>query len=115
MSIQSKAFFVADDEPIYPAGDRITRQFVGYNDNIMMVKVVFEKGAEGTPHSHPHVQTSYIASGKFEVTVGGKKDILQTGDGFFVAPDVPHGCICLEAGIIIDVFNPVREDFLAEI
>jgi quercetin dioxygenase-like cupin family protein len=115
MSVQSKPFFVSPEEKNYPAGEGVTRQFVAYDDNIMMVKVSFEKGAVGAPHAHPHVQTSYIASGKFEVTVEGKTVRLGTGDGFYAQPHALHGCVCLEAGIIIDVFNPVREDFLKTI
>ena len=115
MSIQSKSFFVASEEKIYPAGEGISRRFVGYDENIMMVECAFEKGATGALHSHPHVQTSYIASGRFEVTIGDEQNILQAGDGFYVAPDVLHACFCIEAGAIVDVFNPVREDFLETI
>jgi len=93
-------------------GGGVCRQIMGYDKNIMMVKVKFEKGAIGTPHQHPHVQTSYVAAGKFEVTIDGKTQVLETGDGFFVEPGKTHGVLCLEPGILIDVFNPVREDFL---
>ena len=78
----------------------------------MRVKVVFEKGAVGTVHTHYHSQATYVASGKFELTIGGEKRILTTGDGYYVAPDELHGCVCLEAGILIDTFSPVRADFL---
>ena len=113
MSIQSKSFFVTSNEKFYPAGEGITRRIMGYDESIMMVECSFEKGAIGALHVHPHVQTSYIASGKFEVTIGDEKNILHAGDGFYVAPDVSHGCLCIEAGSIIDIFNPVRKDFLA--
>ena len=36
----------------------------------------------------------------------------DVGDGYFVAPNLPHGCVCLEAGVLIDTFSPMREDFL---
>ena len=90
----------------------IKRQIFGYNDKLMLVKVRFEKGAIGTLHHHIHSQASYVESGKFELTIGGEKKILQTGDGYFVPPNIEHGCICLEEGILIDVFNPAREDFI---
>ena len=78
----------------------------------MMVKVVFEEGAVGTMHEHYHSQATYVASGKFELTIGEEKRILEAGDGYYVAPDVLHGCVCLEAGILIDTFSPMRADFL---
>jgi quercetin dioxygenase-like cupin family protein len=53
-----------------------------------------------------------VASGCFEVTIGEEKKILRAGDGYYVAPNLPHGCVCLEAGVLIDTFTPVREDFL---
>ncbi|RYZ28397.1 MAG: cupin domain-containing protein [Sphingobacteriales bacterium] len=79
----------------------------------MMVKVKFEAGGIGTPHSHPHTQVTYIESGVFETTIGDKTSILRTGDGFFVPPDVVHGVVCHEAGLLIDCFAPYREDFVA--
>ena len=84
----------------------------GVNRQLMMVKVKFDKGAVGTMHEHYHSQATYVVSGKFELTIGDKKEILSAGDGYYVAPDEWHGCVCLEAGILIDTFSPVRADFL---
>jgi len=109
--VQSKPFFISADEKVYNADKGITRQFVGYDNTIMMVKVMFEKGAVGNQHAHPHAQTTYVVSGKFEMTIGDETKILQAGDGFYTEPDIMHGCVCLEAGILIDVFSPIREDF----
>ena len=83
-----------------------------YDGQLMMVKVKFDKGAVGTMHEHYHSQATYVVSGKFELTIGDKKEILSAGDGYYVAPDELHGCVCLEAGILIDTFSPVRADFL---
>ena len=93
-------------------GPGIRRQIMAYDGQLMMVKVDFEKGAIGTMHEHYHSQATYVASGKFELTIGDEKRILEAGDGYYVAPDELHGCVCLEAGILIDTFSPVRADFL---
>lgn len=90
----------------------IQRQIMGYDSKLMIVKVKFDKGAVGTQHTHPHSQATYVASGKFELSIGGVKKILEAGDGYYVAPDEIHGCVCLEPGILIDTFSPYREDFL---
>ena len=90
----------------------IRRQIMGYDGQLMMVKVEFEKGAVGSMHQHYHSQATYVASGKFELTIGDRKEILSTGDGYYVEPDQPHGCVCLEAGVLIDTFSPMRADFL---
>ena len=81
----------------------IRRQMMGYDGQLMMVKVEFEKGAVGAMHRHYHSQATYVASGKFELTIGDRKEILSTGDG----------CVCLEAGVLIDTFSPMRSDFLS--
>lgn len=93
-------------------GPGIKRQIMGYDGQLMMVKVVFEEGAVGAMHEHYHSQATYVASGKFELTIGDEKRILEAGDGYYVAPDELHGCVCLEAGILIDTFSPMRADFL---
>lgn len=93
----------------------LSRQVMCYNDDIMLVKVIFGEemvGQRGPLHSHPHSQSSYILSGKFELHCGDTVQILSAGDSFYAAPDVPHEAYCLEPGIIIDGFSPIREDFL---
>lgn len=106
------AVFISGDGAWEPAGEGVTRQIMGYDGQVMLVKVKFEKGAIGTPHTHYHTQTTYVASGKFEFTVGGEKKIVKAGDGIYMEPDVLHGCICLEPGVLIDCFAPMRADFL---
>jgi quercetin dioxygenase-like cupin family protein len=78
----------------------------------MMVKVKFEVGAVGALHEHYHSQVTYVESGAFEMTIGDEKKIIRTGDGYYVKPHTIHGCVCLEPGVLIDVFSPHREDFL---
>lgn len=92
-------------------GEGIKRQIMGYDGQIMMVKVQFEKGAIGYIHNHFQSQTAYVVRGKIEITINGEKKILEEGDGFYVEPDVPHGAVCLESGSLIDVFSPMRTEF----
>ena len=93
-------------------GEGVRRQIMGYDKDLMLVKVNFDKGAVGSLHAHPHSQATYVVSGKFELTIGEEKKVIEAGDGYYVAPDVLHGCVCLEPGILIDTFSPAREDFL---
>ena len=93
-------------------GGGVQRQILGFDNQIMMVKVKFEKGAVGSEHEHFHTQATYCAKGKFQFTIGEKKMIIEAGDGIYFEPNVVHGTTCLEAGILIDVFSPVRDDFL---
>ena len=109
---QSSNFIFEADTPWDDAGGGVVRQVLGYNDNIMMVKVKFKKGQEGAMHTHPHSQVTYVASGKFEFTIGGVTKIVEAGDALYKQPGIEHGCVCLEDGILIDCFNPMRENFI---
>ncbi len=105
---------VADNDLDWtPVEDGIKRKILAYNDAMMLVKVAFETGRIGTKHYHPHLQMTYVASGAFEVTIGENARILRGGDVFYVGePNVVHGVLCLEEGLLIDVFTPKRDDFL---
>lgn len=109
---RSEVFITEKGTEWEPAGEGVPRQIMGYDGQVMLVKVKFEKGAVGTPHTHYHTQTTYVASGKFEFTVGGKTQVVSAGDGIYMEPDVLHSCKCLEAGLLIDCFSPMRADFL---
>jgi quercetin dioxygenase-like cupin family protein len=110
--MEKSAFIAAHKLPVEDLGEGVFRQILGYDKDIMMVKVSFEKGAIGKAHRHPHRQTSYVASGVFEVSVGANTKTLKAGDAFYASPDEVRGVVCLKSGTLIDVFNPAREDFL---
>jgi quercetin dioxygenase-like cupin family protein len=112
MKTRSNPFLFGAEQPWEPGGEGVGRQVMGYDGQLMLVKVAFEKGAIGAEHAHYHSQSTYVASGVFELTIDGKRQLLREGDGYYVAPDVRHGCVCLEAGVLIDVFSPMRADFL---
>ena len=112
MKTKSATFQMGETIEWEAAGEGVRRQIMGYDDRLMIVKVFFSKGSVGALHTHPHSQVSYITSGRFEVTVGDEKRIVTAGDGYYVAPDTVHGVLCLEEGIIIDTFSPLRNDFL---
>ena len=108
-----KQGFIEDNQLEWqPAGEGIRRKIMAYDSSLMLVKVIFEKGGIGTVHKHVHVQMTHIESGVFEVEIAGEKKILKAGDGFHIPSNVEHGVVCLEKGVLIDVFSPMREDFL---
>ena len=109
---QSNAFLMGDTTPIEDLGNGMKRQLLGFNQQILMAKVWFDKDAIGYAHQHHHAQVAYVESGEFEVQVGETKRILKAGDCFFVEPNALHGAVCLKEGVLLDVFSPCREDFL---
>lgn len=108
----SDVFIKSDKIELETVGEGLTRKILGYNPDLMMVRVFFKKGAIGEAHSHPHRQVTYVESGQFEVHIDGKKEVLGAGDSFFVPAEQRHGCVALEDGVLIDVFTPAREEFL---
>jgi quercetin dioxygenase-like cupin family protein len=93
-------------------GEGIQRKVMAYDAGMMIVKVAFEKGAVGTLHQHPHTQASYVSKGVFDITIDGKTERLGAGDVYFVPSDQIHGAVCIEKGELVDVFTPMREDFV---
>lgn len=88
------------------------RAVLSHRPEMMLVAFSFEPGAVGALHSHPHTQVSYVAEGAFDVTVDGVTQRLEAGSSFIVAPDLVHGVVALEKGLLIDTFTPRRDDFL---
>lgn len=108
----SKEFIFSDDIEWEQVGEGLKRKIMGFDDKIMLVKVDFQEGAIGQLHEHHHSQVTYVESGEFDMTIGDEVKRLKGGDSFYIPPHVMHGCICKQAGVLIDVFSPHREDFL---
>ena len=114
MKYQSQHFFRGKEEEPVVAAPGMLRQNLGYDDTIFMARVMFEAGAEGYVHAHPHSQVTYVESGVFDFTIGDETQRLVAGDGTYIPPHAKHGAICIEEGVLLDVFSPIREDFLPE-
>lgn len=111
--MQSKNLFVRSSEGSWqetPDGNK--RRIVCYTDELMMVEFSFDEGGEGWMHQHPHVQSSYVAEGSFDVTINGRTERLTAGDSFIVPSGLTHGVKALEKGRLVDCFTPHRADFL---
>ena len=90
----------------------VVRKVMAYCDVAMCVVNEFEEGAVGAIHSHPHTQIIYIAEGRFRFSIGDEEKDISRGDTLCIQNGVEHGCLCLEMGVVIDFFTPMREDFL---
>jgi len=108
----AQVFIDNDDISWEQVGDGVKRKIMAYDDKLMLVKVHFEKGGVGSLHQHYHSQITHVESGVFEVEIDGKKKELNAGDAFYIPPHLMHGAVCKEAGVLIDVFSPMREDFM---
>ncbi len=99
--------------PLETAGEGVSRKILAYAPNLMTVELQFKKGAIWAKHSHPHEQIGYLISGSLLYQEEGQEDkVLVTGDTYYVKPNVIHGVVALENTKLLDVFTPMREDFI---
>lgn len=98
--------------PVVDAGNGAVRQVLSESPELMVVAFTFQTGGEGALHSHPHIQSTYVESGRFRFSLEGKSFEVGPGDSFVIPSEASHGCVCLEAGRLIDTFTPRRDDFL---
>ncbi len=96
------------------AGPGVERKVLAYCDELMCVENVFQAGAVGALHHHPHTQITYVAKGRFRFTIGDETKEVAAGDTLLKQNDIVHGCVCLEDGILVDFFTPMRKDFVPE-
>ena len=107
-----KVFIEGNEIPWEDVDKGMRRKIMAYDDKLMLVRVEFETGGVGTLHHHYHSQITHVESGVFEVEIAGEKRVLKAGDAFYIPPNITHGAVCLEAGVLIDVFSPMREDII---
>lgn len=98
--------------PQVKAGEGVVRQVLADSPELMVVEVRFEKGGLGPAHSHPHIQSTVVKSGKFEFTISDESFVVSTGEAFVVPSGSVHSCRALEDGVLVDTFSPRRDDFL---
>ena len=83
-----------------------------HTDNMTVAHWIFEEGAELPKHSHPHEQTGILISGRLRFNVDGEIFDADPGDSWCLPGGIEHSAEALEDSAIIEVFSPVREDFL---
>ena len=96
----------ADAEP------GVRRRILEASGRLMLMEVQFAAGAEGYEHRHAHEQISYCIAGRFEYSLDGGTHVLTAGQSIYVPCNVRHGARALEAGTLLDVFTPIRDDLL---
>ena len=114
MKYSSKLFLKGSEEEREKVDEGIVRQILGFDDSLLLARVSFENGSIGYTHAHPHSQVAYVESGVFDFSIDSETRRMEAGDCVYIPPDAQHGAVCIEAGVLLDFFSPVREDFLEE-
>lgn len=83
-----------------------------YGENTLMSEFRLRKGSIVPLHSHPHEQTGYLVSGQVKFNTGSKEIVCHPGDSWCIPGNREHGAEALEDSVLVEVFSPVREDYL---
>jgi quercetin dioxygenase-like cupin family protein len=85
---------------------------LAFGDNTLMSEFEIDAGAVIPVHDHPHEQTGYLVSGRLQFTIDGEITVVESGDAWNLEGNLPHGATALENCVVVEVFSPVREDYL---
>lgn len=83
-----------------------------YGEKSLLTRFHLKKGSELPSHSHPHEQTGFLVSGKLVLHIDGRAFEAGPGDAWSIPGDVEHRAEVLEDSVAVEVFSPVREDYL---
>jgi quercetin dioxygenase-like cupin family protein len=83
-----------------------------HGERTLMTEFVLKKGSQLPPHSHPQEQTGYLVHGRMRLAIGSEANDVMPGDSWCIPGGVEHGAEILEDSVAVEVFSPVREDYL---
>jgi len=112
MKKNSDVFVFGKDVAVTSTGEGVTRKILGYCENMMVCEIKLKKGAVVPSHAHPHEQCTTVVSGKLTYTVGEETKDVQGGDSVMIGANIPHSITTLEEALVLDIFTPMREDFI---
>lgn len=100
------------DHGYAPAVPGIERKTLVYGNKTLMTEFLLKKGSRLPPHDHPQEQTGYLVSGHIRLTIGTEEKEMMPGDSWCIPGGVEHGAEILEDAVAVEVFSPVRQDYL---
>lgn len=110
--MEKRVYFQGSHNGYISSSEGVARKTTVFGSNSLMIEVKLEKSKGLAPHQHPQEQTGYIISGKLMFTIDGEKYEMQAGDSYCIPADVEHGVEALENSFVVEVFSPVRKEFL---
>ncbi len=92
---------------------KIGRKMV-WGDKAMVAQVFLAKGAVVPEHRHESEQITYILEGALEFELEGKTVLVRQGEVLRIPSNVPHKAVALEDTLDLDIFSPIREDWITK-
>lgn len=85
-----------------------------HGDRTLMTEFVLDSDSDLSVHSHPYEQTGYLVRGRIILTIGEETYEAMPGDSWCIPSNVKHGARIVEDSVAIEIFSPVREDYLPQ-
>lgn len=95
-----------------PAVDGIEMKTTVHGERTLMTEFLLKKGSVLPRHAHPHEQTGYLVSGRILLSIGTDQHDALPGDSWCIGSGIEHEAEILEDSVAVEVFSPVREDYL---
>lgn len=95
-----------------PLIDGVEMRPLSFGEKTILCEFNLEKGYRIPPHSHPNEQTGYLVSGQLNFRIGDEWQIAKAGDSWCIAENVEHEVEILENSVVLELFSPVRPDYL---
>jgi len=92
--------------------EKLWRRFVS-GQRITMAQFFFAKGGTVPRHQHENEQLTYVLEGALRFAVGDEEVTVRSGEVLYIPSDIPHGAVALEDTLDLEVFSPVRADWVA--
>ncbi len=105
-------FYAATDNGYQPALAGISRKTLVHGERTLFAEFRLSAGSALPEHAHPEEQTGYLVRGRMRLVIGGESFDARPGDGWCIGSGVVHSAQVLEDSVAIEVFSPVREDYL---
>jgi unsaturated pyranuronate lyase len=90
----------------------VVRRTLSRGEKMLLCEITLVKGSVVPAHEHPHEQIGYVVRGRLRFRIADDEREVSAGDGYAIPSDVSHEVTALEESIAIDIFSPVREEYL---
>ncbi len=111
MATQTATRHCWNDMAVEAIGQSIGRRFIT-GERMTVCRFDLKRGGIVPRHSHDHEQISCVLSGALKFDIDGEEVVVRAGEVMQIPSWVPHGVDVLEDAVVIDVFSPVRQDWL---
>ena len=105
-------FYKSSNDGFINPLDGIELKTLTYGDKMSLTEFRLEKGHDLPAHEHPHEQIGYLVSGRIELTIGDQVFQTAPGDSWCIPGGVRHGAKVYEDSVAVEVFSPVRDDYI---